>query len=308
MITNQQGDHMKKHLFVAVLILPVLIFSGCKDKDSQTIKKFTELKTPSEKLGYALGSDIGKSFKKNEMDIDQGAFIQGFQDGMTENPSPLLTPEQTKEIQQSAIMDMRKKLTEKRQLAADKNKKDGETFLAENAKKPGIKTTASGLQYEVLTDGTGAIPKDTDRVQVNYSGKLLDGTEFDSSYQRGTPATFAVKGVIPGWTEALLLMKAGSKWRIFVPSELAYKEHGAGQKIGPNATLIFEIELLGIGDPAAAADGAAVAPEASTNPAMGGNPAMGTKPAMGTNPAVGAKPAEAVKPAVAPAPAAPKKP
>ncbi|MFA6012956.1 MAG: FKBP-type peptidyl-prolyl cis-trans isomerase [Desulfobacteraceae bacterium] len=235
---------MKKHLLAAVLIIPFLFMIGCSKQD---VEKVSELKTPAEKLGYSLGSDIGKSFKKNEMDIDKNAFVQGFLDGLSE-AKPLLSPEETRSIQQTAIMDMRKKLSEKRQVASGQNKKDGDAFLVENAKKEGVKTTPSGLQYEILTEGKGPIPKDTDRVQVNYSGKLLDGTEFDSSFQRGKPSTFSVKGVIPGWTEALLMMPVGSKWRIVVPSELAYKDHGAGQKIGPNATLIFEIELVAIGD------------------------------------------------------------
>ncbi|MBU1170446.1 MAG: FKBP-type peptidyl-prolyl cis-trans isomerase [Proteobacteria bacterium] len=207
--------------------------------------KVTELKTQPEKLGYALGSDLGKNFKKNEMEIDQNAFIQGFEDGLND-AKPLLTPEETKAIQQSAIAEMRTKMNEKRKLAFETNKKEGEEFLAENAKKEGVVTTASGLQYEVLTEGAGPVPTETDRVQVNYAGKLLDGTEFDSSYQRGKPSTFGVKGVIQGWTEALTMMKTGSKWRIYVPSELAYKDRGAGQKIGPNAALIFDIELISI--------------------------------------------------------------
>lgn len=241
---NHKEPYMKKHLLAAVLIIPIMFMIGCSKQD---VEKVSELKTPAEKLGYSLGSDIGKSFKKNEMDIDKNAFVQGFLDGLSE-AKPLLSPEETRSIQQTAIMDMRKKLSEKRQVASGQNKKDGDAFLAENAKKEGVKTTPSGLQYEVLTEGKGPIPKDTDRVQVNYSGKLLDGTEFDSSFQRGKPSTFSVKGVIPGWTEALLMMPVGSKWRIVVPSELAYKDHGAGQKIGPNATLIFQIELVAIGD------------------------------------------------------------
>jgi FKBP-type peptidyl-prolyl cis-trans isomerase len=237
---------MKKPLIAAALLGLFLLPIGCTDAtrtaDTPTL---TELKTPAEKLGYALGSDLGKNFKKNEMDIDQTAFIQGFQDGLND-AKPLMTPDEIRDIQQTAISEMRTRLTEKRQKAAEQNKTDGEAFLAENAKKEGVKTTESGLQYEILTEGTGPIPTETDQVKVNYAGRLLDGTEFDSSYTRGTPATFGVKGVIEGWTEALLMMKTGSKWRIYVPSELAYKDRGAGQKIGPNATLIFDVELLGI--------------------------------------------------------------
>lgn len=241
---------MKKILLIAVTLVPFLI-AGCTDAmKSKDEGKMTELKTPAEKLGYALGSDIGKNFKKNEMEIDSNAFVQGFKDGMTD-AKPLLTPDEIKEIQKSAITEMRQKLKDKRKMEADKNKTDGEAFLEENKKKPGVITTDSGLQYEVLTEGTGPIPKKTDRVQVNYAGKLLDGTEFDSSYKRGKPSTFGVTGVIAGWTEALQKMKVGSKWRLYVPSELAYKDRGAGQNIGPNAALIFDIELIAIEEPVA---------------------------------------------------------
>ena len=128
----------------------------------------------------------------------------------------------------------------------EKNKKEGEKFLADNKTKDGIKVTDSGLQYEVLKEGTGPKPKATDKVKVDYTGKLLDGTVFDSSVERGKPATFGVNQVIPGWTEALQMMPVGSKWRIFIPSDLAYGPRGAGKDIGPNSTLIFDVELLGI--------------------------------------------------------------
>lgn len=238
---------MKKHFLIAVTLIPFLFLIGCTEtmKDKEPDERMTELTTPAERLGYALGSDIGKNFKKNEMEIDIKAFIQGFDDGMTD-AKPLLTPDEIREIQKTAITEMRNKLKERRTMTAEKNKKEGEAFLAENGKKEGVVTTESGLQYEVLTEGSGPIPKKTDRVNVNYAGKLLDGTEFDSSYKRGKPATFGVSGVIAGWTEALQLMKTGSKWRLYVPSSLAYKERGAGQNIGPNATLIFDIELLSI--------------------------------------------------------------
>lgn len=235
---------MKKYLLtVAVLIFPFMFI--IESTMGQDVEKVSELKTYAEKLGYSLGADIGKSFIKNETPLDQKAFIQGFLDGCSD-AKLLLTPEEMRIIQQSAIKEMRKKLSERREVASSTNKKEGETFLAENAKKKGVITTYSGLQYEILIDGNGHIPKDTDSVEVNYTGKFLDGTEFDSSFQNGKPTTFAVKNVISGWTEALLMMPVGSKWRVVMPSELAYKEHGAGQKIGPDATLVFEIELLSI--------------------------------------------------------------
>jgi FKBP-type peptidyl-prolyl cis-trans isomerase len=234
---------MKKRLLtVAALIFPFMFM--IESSMGQDVEKVSELKTPAEKLGYSLGADIGRSFKKNEMDIDQNSFIQGFLDGLS-NAKLLLTPEETRIVQQLAIMEMRKKLSEKRMVDEYKNKKAGEAYLAENAKKTGVITTPSGLQYEVLKKGKGLTPQYTDSVQVNYTGKLLDGTEFDSSIQNGK-SIFVVKDVIPGWTEALLRMPVGSKWSVVIPSELAYKENGAGDKIGPNATLIFEIELVSI--------------------------------------------------------------
>jgi FKBP-type peptidyl-prolyl cis-trans isomerase FklB len=133
---------------------------------------------------------------------------------------------------------------------ADKNKKDAEVFFADNRKKEGIKTTASGLQYKVITEGKGKRPMATDTVRVHYRGTLLDGSEFDSSYQHGEPAEFSVAGVIRGWTEAVQLMPVGSKWQLFIPSNLAYGEEGQGSVIGPNAALIFEVELLSVVDPA----------------------------------------------------------
>ncbi len=138
------------------------------------------------------------------------------------------------------------KQTERMHEAGEKNKKEGEAFLAGNKKKEGVVTLPSGLQYKIIKDGSGAKPKPTDTVSVNYRGALIDGTEFDSSYKRGEPASFKVTGVIPGWTEALQLMKAGSKWQLFIPSNLAYGERGTGRDIAPNATLIFDVELLSI--------------------------------------------------------------
>ena len=141
--------------------------------------------------------------------------------------------------------EMQGKENERMKTLSEKNKKDGEALLAENKKKEGIKTLPSGLQYKVIQEGTGKVPKATDTVTTNYRGTLIDGTEFDSSYKRGQPATFPVNGVIPGWTEALQLMKTGSKWQLFIPSNLAYGERGPGT-IGPNAVLVFEIELLAV--------------------------------------------------------------
>jgi FKBP-type peptidyl-prolyl cis-trans isomerase FklB len=184
----------------------------------------------------------------------------------------------TKEDREKTLQAFQKEMMEKQiaasKEAATKNAGEGEKFLAENKKKDGVKTTASGLQYKVLKEGSGASPKETDTVVTNYKGTLLDGTEFDSSYKRNEPASFPVNRVIKGWTEALQLMKPGAKYQLFIPASLAYGERGAGQLIGPNATLIFEVELLSIKPP-----------EPATTVAPGGAaPTTGTSPAAKPSP------------------------
>jgi FKBP-type peptidyl-prolyl cis-trans isomerase FklB len=157
-----------------------------------------------------------------------------------------MTEQEVNETLTAFQKEMAAQQAERNKILVEKNKKEGEIFLAENKKKEGVVTLPSGLQYKVIKEGTGETPKLTDTVTVNYSGTLIEGTEFDSSYRRGQPATFPVKGVIAGWTEALQLMKVGSKWQLFIPSNLAYGERGAGRDIGPNTTLIFDVELLSI--------------------------------------------------------------
>ena len=209
-----------------------------------------ELKDLKDKASYSIGLDLGNNFKKQQLDINAEALAAGMKDAMAGN-KPLLTEEQVKETIgefQKQLMDKQATATKE---AAGKNAATGEKFLAENKTKQGIKTTASGLQYKVLTEGSGATPKETDTVVTNYRGTLIDGKEFDSSYKRGEPAEFPVNRVIKGWTEALLMMKVGSKYQLFVPASLAYGERGAGQDIGPNETLIFEVELLSIKQPEA---------------------------------------------------------
>jgi FKBP-type peptidyl-prolyl cis-trans isomerase FklB len=158
----------------------------------------------------------------------------------------ILTEDQARQALEDFQKTLMAKQAETMKILSEKNKADGEKFLAENAKKEGVKVLPSGLQYKEITPGTGKSPKTADTVTTHYKGTLIDGTEFDSSYKRGQPATFPVSGVIPGWTEALQLMKEGAKWQLFVPPDLAYGERGAGQVIGPNATLIFEVELLAV--------------------------------------------------------------
>ena len=199
----------------------------------------------SAKFSYAIGMDIANSVKRMPEPVDQQALIAGI-DAALNGKEMLLSAEEAAGIKQSVFKRQQEAMVAKRKAAGEKNKAEGEKFLAENAKKDGIKVTDSGLQYEVLRKGDGAMPKATDKVKVNYRGTLLDGTEFDSSYKRGEPITFPLNQVIAGWTEAVQLMSVGSKYRLFIPSDLAYGPNGAGDRIGPNSTLIFEVELLGI--------------------------------------------------------------
>ncbi len=205
----------------------------------------TQLKSQKDKVSYAIGINVGNNLKQLPGDIDRDILLKGFKDALS-GAKPMLSEEEMRTVLAAFQKEMAAKQTEMMKSQGDKNKKEGEAFLAENKKKEGVKTLASGLQYKVIKEGTGKAPKATDKVSTHYQGTLIDGTEFDSSYKRGEPATFPVNGVIPGWTEALQLMKVGSKWQLFVPSKLAYGEKGAGPLIGPNAVLIFTVELLAI--------------------------------------------------------------
>lgn len=205
------------------------------------------LKTDKQLRSYALGMDLGSQLRRLSVDVDPAVLARGLADALAGNES-VMTDADAKIV----IAQMQAELQAKQMQAtadpkkAEENKKAGEAFLAENKKRPGVVTLPSGLQYKILTAGGGKKPGIGDTVECHYRGTLIDGTEFDSSYARKQPATFPVKGVIPGWTEALQLMPAGSKWQIVIPSELAYGGRGKGDKIGPNATLVFEIELLSI--------------------------------------------------------------
>jgi FKBP-type peptidyl-prolyl cis-trans isomerase FklB len=199
------------------------------------------LKNQKDKVSYIIGMDIGNNLKKQSIDVDPNILAKGVKDALS-GAKPLLAE---KEIQET-MGAFQKEMMAKREEVAKQNKKDGETFLAENKKKEGVKTLPSGLQYKVIKAGIGKKAKSTDTVTVHYRGTLINGTEFDSSYKRGQSVSFQVSGVIPGWTEALQLMEEGAKWQLFIPSSLAYGERGAGGAIGPNATLIFEVELVSI--------------------------------------------------------------
>jgi FKBP-type peptidyl-prolyl cis-trans isomerase FklB len=211
------------------------------------------LKTDKDKISYALGMNIGKSMSKNAVDIDPNILVRGMKDELAGKTQ--MTDDEVKTVMTAFQGEMKKKQEEKMQEAATTNKKDGDAFLAANKAKDGVVTLPSGLQYKIITEGEGPKPTAQDTVECNYKGTLLDGTEFDSTDKHGgKPATFPVGGVIKGWTEALQLMPVGSKWQLFIPSDLAYGARGAGGVIGPNATLVFEVELVSIQPkPAAAA-------------------------------------------------------
>ena len=203
------------------------------------------LKTQKEKASYAIGLNIGKGMHRDGVDVDPNMLLRGIKDGMA-GAKPLLTDDEAKAALTALQNDVRQKHDAMMQQAADANKKQGDAFLAANKTQPGVVTLPSGLQYKILKAGTGPKPSATDTVVCNYRGTFLDNTEFDSSAKHGQPATFQVGRVIKGWTEALQLMPVGSKWQLFIPSDLAYGPRGAGTDIGPNATLIFEVELLSI--------------------------------------------------------------
>jgi len=200
-----------------------------------------DVTTEKGKYSYAIGYNIGSSMKKDNVDLDMGSFTAAIEDALKGTDSKL-SPQQTQEAMQNLMMALQKKRTE----AAEDNKKKGEEFLAANKIREGVKTTSSGLQYKVIKEGSGAKPKTTDIVKVHYSGKLIDGKEFDSSYKRNEPVQFKLDGVIKGWTEGVQLMTVGSKYEFVIPAELGYGPAG-NQSIPGNSVLIFEVELLSIG-------------------------------------------------------------
>jgi len=216
----------------------------------RTAVPFT-LKTQKDKTSYAVGMNIGKGvaakLKQQPLEVDQAILLRGMKDALA-GGKMLLTEEEERAILTQLSLEARKKQEEQQKLAAGASKKVGEEYLAANKTKDGVVTLPSGLQYKILTEGTGPKPTAADSVTCNYRGTLLNGTEFDSSYKRGHPETFPVTGVIKGWTEALQLMPVGSKWQLFIPSDLGYGDRGADPRsgIGPGATLIFEVELVSI--------------------------------------------------------------
>lgn len=230
---------MKRKLIVTLAFGLFIANTQAQDKP--------DLTNPKQRTSYAIGADIGSTFKRQEMEIDARALAAGISDAMAGKMA--LTEAEITEVLSTLRQELMTKAVAKQKAAAEKNLREGEEFLAANAKKEGVKTLASGLQYKVIKSGKGKSPKSTDVVKVHYHGTLIDGTVFDSSVERKEPVTFPVDQVIPGWTEALQLMKEGDKWQLFIPAKLAYGERGAGPVIGPNSTLIFDVELLSIEKP-----------------------------------------------------------
>jgi len=261
------------------------------------------LTTPKDKLSYAIGLSVGKTLKQRDQadmnTVDPAIIGRAIRDVLTDK-KPLLTDQEAQTTITAFQTDVRKKQELLQQQLAEKNKAEGDAFLAANKTKDGVVTLPSGLQYKVLEEGTGPKPTATDTVVVNYRGTLLNGMEFDSSYKRGQPATFGVGQVIKGWTEALQLMPVGSKWQIFIPSDLAYGPRGPGV-IGPNATLVFEVELVAIQPKTPPAPAPSAAPGA-TPPAAPGAPAPGSTPPPAPTPTPKPNPTPPPPPNPAPTP------
>lgn len=253
---------MKKTLFVA-LASAIALNAAAQTKPKTTVKKAVPSKTTASKTAakpiafknkldsasYAFGLAMASNLKSGGLEsLNYDLLTKGLKDAFNPAAKPLMT----EQASQSAINNMFESLSKvreaKERVKFEPTIKEGETFLAQNKTKPGIKTTASGLQYEVITEGTGTQPKGTDKVTVHYKGTLLNGFEFDSSYKRNEPTSFGLNQVIPGWTEGVALMKEGGKYRFFIPYKLAYGARGAGQDIPPYSTLIFEVELIKVGE------------------------------------------------------------
>lgn len=239
------------------------------------------LKSQREKLSYTIGVYSGNGLKAQSLDINPDIMIEGIKASLS-GEKMLLTDQEMRDVMATFQKEMTAKQIEKRTAMAEKNKKAEEAFLAENKAKEGVKTLPSGLQYKVIREGAGKSPKATDGVVAHYRGTRIDGTEFDSSYQRNEPATFRLDQVIKGWTEALTLMKEGAQWQIFIPANLAYGENGAGP-VEPNSTLIFDVELIKIlADPATPLQAAKPEPKTPSPGAKSSKPAAKPlKPAAG---------------------------
>ncbi|MEO7198842.1 MAG: FKBP-type peptidyl-prolyl cis-trans isomerase [Dokdonella sp.] len=240
---------MRKSLVAAALITAMGIGSA---------SAADALKTDKDKVSYMIGMDVGRGLVQIKDELDLNVVIQALKDEFAGSKTAL-TQEESQQVRQDFMQKLQTKRVAEEKVAADKNKAEGEAFLTKNKSKAGIKTTASGLQYQVVKQGTGPKPKETDTVKVDYTGTKIDGTTFDSSVERGEPATFPLNGVIKGWTEGLQLMPVGSEYKLFIPADLAYGEN-APPSIGANATLIFDVKLISI-ETGKAAPAAPAAPE-----------------------------------------------
>ena len=268
MATPPAAILLMNRLIISIAALSIASIGLAQDKGA--------LKDQKDKASYSIGHDIGTTFKKQNVDLNPEAILAGMKDAMAGKDA--ISKDERDKVLEAFTKEMTEKQAAASKEAAAKNAAEGEKFLAENKKKEGVKVTASGMQYKVLKEGTGPTPKETDTVVTNYKGTLIDGTEFDSSYKRGEPASFPVNRVIKGWTEALQMMKTGSKYQLFIPPNLAYGERGAGRDIGPNSTLIFEVELLSIKPPEA--------PPTTTAPASSPGAATAASPAISPGKAV----------------------
>lgn len=227
-----------KKAFISIVLLALALPAFSEDQ-------VAALKDSKQTNSYSIGMSLGNIWKAQELDVDLDVMRKGINDALTGSKT-LLTETEARAALNAMQQEVRTRLETKRKAQGEINKTEGEAFLKANATNSGVVTLPSGLQYKIITEGTGAMPKSNDTVTVNYRGRLIDGTEFDSSFSRNQPATFALNRVIKGWTEGMQLMKTGAKWELYIPASLGYGETGSGMKIAPNATLIFEVELLAI--------------------------------------------------------------
>lgn len=236
---------MIRYKMLISLLLSLGLTASAQAQDDESMPE--ELDTEAKQFSYVVGMDVGNSLKDLDADLDLETVIMAMRDVMS-GDEVLLSESQANELKQAFFQKRQQQAAEQAKKQAAANRERGEKFLAENAQKEGIETTESGLQYEVVEEGSGQSPDASDRVTVHYTGTLIDGTVFDSSRERGEPASFALNQVIPGWTEGLQLMKEGGHYKFYIPSELAYGERGAGDVIEPGSTLIFDVELLEVAD------------------------------------------------------------
>jgi len=230
------------YFFVGSMFLGL---SACKQQSNGNFPK-PDLDNKTDRISYSIGYDMGQNFKQQDAEVNPAVLARGLSDALNGSKDTVLSEADIKKAIQDFESDIYNKRVKKRAAVSKKNEQEEKDFLATNAKKDSIHVTDSGLQYKILKKGTGPQPKASDQVTVNYEGRLPDGTIFDSSYKRGKPATLSVGHVIQGWTEALQMMHVGGKWRLFIPSKLAYGSRGAGSTIGPNQMLIFDVQLLSI--------------------------------------------------------------